>query len=56
MICWELIFFQGVFVTCWIIVWLDGGNGCGWCLSGRRGCFNVSNFLLLSLVPLIRHY
>ena len=38
MIIWELIIFQVFFVSCWAIVWADGGNGCGWCLAGGRGC------------------
>ena len=38
-ICWEIDLFSGFFVSSWMIVWVDGVNGCCRCLAGGRGCW-----------------
>ena len=32
------VFFAGFFVSSWMIVWVDGVNGFGWCLAGGGEC------------------
>ena len=32
-------FFIWFFIFSWLITWVDGINGCGWCLTGGRGCW-----------------
>ena len=34
----SLIIFQDFFVSSWMIVWADGVNSYGWCLTGGMGC------------------
>ena len=38
-----------------MIVWVDGVNGCGWCLAGGRACWVKSWHVILNVTVIYDH-